>query len=314
MLTTISGQRLSKFCFGTMQFGQGSDHTQSQAIYAQCRHAGINHFDTAHAYTKGLSETWLGEFLKNERDNVFVSSKVGYTGGSEPENLSKQLEKSLSRLGQDKVDILYLHRFDPDTPLEKTLHWFAEQIEQQRIRYIGVSNFAAWQITKAQFIGQQLGVHISAAQPMYSLVKRQAEVEIFPACHDFNIECFSYSPLGAGLLTGKYASKGIKGRLTDDARYAKRYGASAMHASAKALHEISKRYNVSSATLAVAWVLKSPYRTTPIISGRTSEQLFPVIDALDFDMSEDLLAEINEVSPKPAPATDRLEEQAQVNY
>ena len=293
-----------------MQFGQGSDHTQSQAIYAQCRHAGINHFDTAHAYTKGLSETWLGEFLKNERDNVFISSKVGYTGGSEPENLSKQFEESLSRLSQDQVDILYLHRFDPDTPLEKTLNWFAEQIEQQRIRYIGVSNFAAWQITKAQFIGQQLGVHISAAQPMYSLVKRQAEVEIFPACDDLDIECFSYSPLGAGLLTGKYESKGIKGRLAEDARYAKRYGAFEMHASAKALYEISKRYNVSSATLAVAWVLMSPYRTTPIISGRTSEQLSPVLDALDFDMSDDLLAEINEVSAKPAPATDRLEEQA----
>ena len=293
-----------------MQFGQGSDHTQSQAIYAQCRHAGINHFDTAHAYTKGLSETWLGEFLKNERDNVFISSKVGYTGGSEPENLSKQFEKSLSRLGQDKVDILYLHRFDPDTPLEKTLNWFAEQIEQQRIRYIGVSNFAAWQITKAQFIGQQLGVHISAAQPMYSLVKRQAEVEIFPACDDLDIECFSYSPLGAGLLTGKYESKGIKGRLAEDARYAKRYGAFEMHASAKALYEISKRYNVSSATLAVAWVLMSPYRTTPIISGRTSEQLSPVLDALDFDMAENLFAEINEISAKPAPATDRLEEQA----
>lgn len=310
MLTTISGQRLSKFCFGTMQFGQGSDRTQSQAIYAKCRHAGINHFDTAHAYTKGLSETWLGEFLKNERDNVFVSSKVGYTGGSEPENLSKQFEKSLSRLGQDKVDILYLHRFDPDTPLEKTLHWFAEQIEQQRIRYIGVSNFAAWQITKAQFIGQQLGVHISAVQPMYSLVKRQAEVEIFPACDDLDIECFSYSPLGAGLLTGKYALKGTKGRLAEDARYAKRYGAFEMHASAKALNEISKRYNVSSATLAVAWVLMSPYRTTPIISSRTSEQLSPVLDALDFDMSENLFAEINEISAKPAPATDRLEEQA----
>ena len=310
MLTTISGQRLSKFCFGTMQFGQGSDHTQSQAIYAQCRHAGINHFDTAHAYTKGLSETWLGEFLKNERDNVFISSKVGYTGGSEPENLSKQFEESLCRLSQDQVDILYLHRFDPDTPLEKTLNWFAEQIEQQRIRYIGVSNFAAWQITKAQFIGQQLGVHISAAQPMYSLVKRQAEVEIFPACDDLDIECFSYSPLGAGLLTGKYVSKGIKGRLAEDTRYAKRYGAFEMHASAKALYEISKRYNVSSATLAVAWVLMSPYRTTPIISGRTSEQLSPVLDALDFDMAENLFAEINKISAKPAPATDRLEEQA----
>ena len=309
MLTTVSGQKLSKLCFGTMQFGSTSDYQQSKAVFSQCRRFGINHFDTAHAYTEGASEKWLGEFVQKERDNILISSKVGYTGGAGPKNLTAQLDLSLRRLGQDWIDILYLHRFDPDTPLEKTLNWFAQQAEKKRVRYIGVSNFAAWQIIKAQFIGRQLGIQISAVQPMYSLVKRQAEVEILPACNDFDISCFSYSPLAAGLLTGKYISKKNTGRLTEDARYRKRYGAPEMFACATALSEIGRLYNLSPAMLAVAWILKSPHRTTPIVSGRTTDQLVPVLGALDFEMSDELMTAINDISPKPAPATDRLEEQ-----
>jgi len=309
MLTTVSGQKLSAFCFGTMQFGQGSNYEQSQSIYTKCRQSNINHFDTANAYTQGQSETWLGEFLKSEREHIFISSKVGYTGGSAPGNLSAQLSESRKRLKQDTIDLLYLHRFDPDTPLEETLTWFSKQLEQQTIRYCGVSNFAAWQITKAQFIAQSLGLKISAAQPMYSLVKRQAEVEIFPACQDLNIECFSYSPLGAGLLTGKYQEKTNNGRLANDPRYAKRYGNLEMHKTATALSELSRQIHTDPTTLAVAWVAKSKYRPTPIVSARNIEQLTPVLDALNFDLTDDLFNRINSLSSRPAPATDRLEEQ-----
>jgi aryl-alcohol dehydrogenase-like predicted oxidoreductase len=309
MLVTMSGQELSKFCFGTMQFGHGSNYDQSGSVYTECRQSNINHFDTAHTYTGGLSETWLGEFLKGEREQIFVSSKVGYTGGSAPKNLSAQLSESRKRLKQDTIDLLYLHRFDPDTPLEKTLTWFSEQLEKKTIRYCGVSNFAAWQITKAEFIAQKLGLKISAAQPMYSLVKRQAEVEIFPACQDLNIECFSYSPLGAGLLTGKYQKQTQNGRLANDARYAKRYGNLEMHKTATALNKLSNQYSVDPATLAVAWIAKSKYQPVPIVSARNTKQLTPVLNALNFDMSDELFDEINNLAPKPAPATDRLEEQ-----
>ena len=309
MLTTLSGLALSRFCFGTMQFGGGSDLETSRAIYDLCRSHNINHFDTAHAYTGGLSEEWLGAFLKNERDHIFVSSKLGYTGGADPVNLTAQLEKSRTRLNQDVIDLLYLHRFDQNTPIEKTLGWFLDQMRHQRIRYVGLSNFAAWQITQACFLGQQHGLKISAVQPMYSLVKRQAEVEIFPACAEFGIDCFSYSPLGAGLLTGKYSSANGEGRLASDARYAKRYGSPEMHTCANALNEIAKRYDIPAATLAVAWILKSRYRPTPIISAKTCEQMTPVLKALDFELSEQLESEIDAISPKPTPATDRLEEQ-----
>ena len=310
MLKTISGHALSKICFGTMQFGDGSDHKVSQSVYLECRARGINHFDTAHTYTKGLAETWLGAFLRDERDEIFVASKVGYVGGADPKNLSVQFDESRSRLRQDVVDLLYLHRFDPHTPIEKTLAWFAEQKDEGRIRHIGLSNFAAWQIAKAHFIGQTLGAKISAVQPMYSLIKRQAEVEILPACTDLGMQCFSYSPLGAGLLTGKYLDQKGEGRLTTNARYAKRYGIEEMHKCAAALAKIAKEHSVHPATLAVSWILASAFAPSPIVSARSLGQLSPVLAAIDFKMDEATLGMINAVSPMPAPATDRLEEQS----
>ncbi|NDD90439.1 MAG: aldo/keto reductase, partial [Rhodobacteraceae bacterium] len=134
-------------------------------------------------------------------------------------------------------------------------------------------------------------------------------VEIFPACQDLNIECFSYSPLGAGLLTGKYQEKTQNGRLANDARYAKRYDNLEMHKTATALNELSKQYRVDPATLAVAWIAKSKYQPVPIVSARNTEQLTPVLNALNFDMSDELFDDINNIAPRPAPATDRLEEQ-----
>jgi aryl-alcohol dehydrogenase-like predicted oxidoreductase len=206
--------------------------------------------------------------------------------------------------------LLYLHRFDPHTPIEKTLAWFAEQKDEGRIRHIGLSNFAAWQIAKAHFIGQTLGAKISAVQPMYSLIKRQAEVEILPACTDLGIQCFSYSPLGAGLLTGKYVDQKGEGRLTTNARYAKRYGIEEMHKCAAALAKIAKEKSVHPATLAVSWILASAFAPSPIVSARSLGQLSPVLAAIDFKMDEATLGMINAVSPMPAPATDRLEEQS----
>ena len=309
-LKTISGNPLSKVCFGSMQFGDGSDHKVSQSLYLECRAHEINHFDTAHSYTNGLAETWLGEFLRKEREHIFVASKVGYVGGATPKNLSAQLDESRSRLRQDAIDLLYLHRFDPDTPIEKTLIWFEEQKNKGRIRHIGLSNFAAWQIAKAYYIAQALGSEISAAQPMYSLIKRQAEVEILPACNDLGIQCFSYSPLGAGLLTGKYLNPKSAGRLTTNDRYAKRYAVEKMHECAAALTKIAAERSVHPATLAVSWILASAYAPRPIVSARSRNQLSPVLAAIDFKMDKAMLESINAISPAPAPATDRLEEKS----
>ena len=308
VLTSPDGTLASRFAFGTMQFGGRADAAQSAEIYDACRAAGITHFDTAWVYTEGRSEEILGDLIKAERDQLIIASKVGYTGGAGAENMQAQFDTSRRRLGLDCIDILYLHRFDPDTDLRETLTWFGSRKEAGDIRYIGLSNFAAWQVMKAQMLGADLGFATDILQPMYSLVKRQAEVEILPMCADQDIAIAPYSPLGGGLLTGKYISGG-EGRLSEDTRYNSRYGQAWMHDTAKELSKLAEAHGVSPATLAVAWVAAHPCTPMPIISGRTAEQIAPSLAALDFKMDAALYEQISALSPRPAPATDRLEEQ-----
>ncbi|NBR33681.1 MAG: aldo/keto reductase [Rhodobacteraceae bacterium] len=309
-LKTISGKALGRVCFGAMQFGKGSDADVSQSIFEKCVSLGINHFDTAWVYNEGQSETLLGRFARTIRDDVFIATKVGYTGGASPANLQKQFDASRQRLQLDQVDILYLHRFDPDFPLNETLNWFAKQKDQGAVRHIGVSNFAAWQIVHARAMLESIGASIDVAQPMYSLVKRQAEVEILPACHTFDISCFSYSPLGAGLLTGKYSGNGFaSGRLSYDQRYARRYSLDQMHKTAQDLVELSASFGLATSVVAILWVLQSKFCPTPIVSARNIEQLDELLPSLDRTLSNEQLRLIEEISPRPAPATDRLEEQ-----
>ncbi|MEM9870234.1 MAG: aldo/keto reductase [Pseudomonadota bacterium] len=307
MITSLNGTPLSPLTFGTMQFGGRADATQSAAMFDAARAAGITHFDTAHVYTEGASETLLGQFAKADRDSLIIATKAAYTGGSSRANILAGFDISQQRLDMDVVDILYLHRFDDDTPLQETFDALATLKHAGRIRHIGVSNFAAWQIVKAQGIAAGFEVRIDIMQPMHSLVKRQAEVEIFPACVDLGIEIAPYSPLGGGLLTGKYATGGT-GRLTEDSRYAARYNVEWMHAAAVGLSAMATDMGVHPASLAVAWAMAHPARPRPIISARSVEQLGPSLAALDIEMTAELYNRITALSITPPPATDRIEE------
>ncbi|WP_106745163.1 aldo/keto reductase [Yoonia maritima] len=306
-LYTRNGAPVSPLTFGTMQFGGTADAQESRAMFDAARSIGINHFDTAVGYTGGRSESILGGMIKQQRDEIFLATKVGYIGGASRTNIEDQFDRSRKQLNQDTVDLLYLHRFDPDTPLEETFSTLAELQSAGVIRYIGVSNYAAWQVMKAQIVARSLGTKIDAIQPMYSLVKRQSEVEIFPMAQDQDIAVIPYSPLGGGLLTGKYANGGT-GRLTEDERYQARYDEAWMHDAAKALSGLASELGTDAATLAVAWVKTHPTRPSPIISARSAKQLEPSLAANEFDMSAELYARITALSVTPAPATDRLEE------
>ncbi|OIQ31856.1 MAG: aldo/keto reductase [Alphaproteobacteria bacterium MedPE-SWcel] len=307
-LSTLDGQPIGRFAFGCMQFGGRADEAASAAMFADCRAAGLRHFDTAYVYTKGASEEILGRLIAPERESLFVATKVGYAGGAGAANMRAQFDICRQRLDLDSVDLLYLHRFDPETPLEETLSCFAELKQQGLIRHIGLSNFAAWQVMKAVALAARLGLQIDVLQPMYSLVKRQAEVEILPMCQDQNILPVPYSPLGGGLLTGKYARGGGSGRLAEDERYATRYGQAWMHHCARDLLELAEELGTEAATLAVAWAAAHPARPAPILSARSSEQLAPSLAATTLDMTPELYERIAALSPRPAPATDRLEE------
>lgn len=290
-----------------MQFGSAADSAESREMFDLCRSHGVSFFDTAHTYTNGASERLLGAFAKADRDKLIIATKVGYTGGSGRSNILKQFDESRSRLGFDDVDILYLHRWDEQTPLEESFETLAELQQSGGIRSIGVSNFAAWQVMKAQGIARSFDTRIDIIQPMYSLVKRQAEVELFPMALSEGVSVTSYSPLGAGLLTGKYENGG-EGRLSSDARYAARYGLGWMKETSAVFKELADEVGVAPTTLAVAWAATHPAVTAPIISARNVDQLAPSLAAKDFDMGQALYDRIEALSQRPAPATDRLEE------
>lgn len=291
--------------FGCMQFGGRADEAASRAMFDACLAAGLTHFDTAFGYTDGASETLLGRFAAPIRDRLFIATKAGYDGGAGRTNLRAQFDASRKRLGMDRIDLLYLHRFDPDTDLGETFETFARLQSDGLIGQIGVSNFAAWQVMKAQAVCASLGTRIDAIQPMYNLVKRQAEVEILPMCRDQGIAVYAYSPLGGGLLSGKYAA-GQTGRLSEDSRYAARYAPEAMHRAAADLAAIAAGAEQHPATLAVAWVVRRG--VTPIISARSAEQLAPSLAAATLRIDDALDARLSSLVPAPPPATDRLEE------
>lgn len=301
------GTPASKFSFGTMQFGGKADKDESRQLYDASRAAGINFFDTAYVYTKGLSEQYLGEFAAAERDSLIIASKCSSVGGSTSATIRSQLEESRKRLNMDMIDVFYLHKWDDDTPLEESFSTLAELREAGLFRHIGVSNFSAWQTMKAANVAEKLGITIDILQPMYSLVKRQVEVEILPMAISEGFHVAPYSPLGGGLLTGKYAA-GAGGRLADDKMYKARYGVDWMHDTAKNLSELASEVGVHPATLAVSWVARNPGITHPIISARSVEQFKPSLDAISYTLSDELYDRISALSRQPAPATDRLEE------
>ena len=306
--TSADGTPASKFCFGTMQFGGSSSATESAACYNASREAGINFFDSAWAYTGGKSEEILGQLAAKEREKLIITSKGGHGGGTGRANLQGQLDDSLRRLNTDYLDIYFLHRIDTDTPLQEVFETVAGFLESGKIKMLGVSNYAAWQVMKAQCIAQSLGIRIDVIQPMYNLVKRQAEVELLPMCASENIAVTPYSPLGGGLLTGKYNSSTVSGRLTENEEYTARYSPKWMYRTAHDLSTLAANLGVSPITLAVQWVQVNPTVTAPIISGRTTTQLAPSLAAINNDLPVDIYEQISQLSPKPAPATDRLEE------
>ena len=306
-LKTLNGDPISSYCFGTMQFGGNADKIASQGMFEACVAAGINFFDTAYVYTDGRSEHLLGELVTGKSERYFIATKCASTGGASRENIHSQFDESRKRLRLDCVDLLYLHKWNPDDPLQETFETLAGLIELGKIRYIGVSNFAAWQVMKAAAVAQTFGVQIAMLQPMYNLVKRQVEVEILPMALSEGFAVCPYSPLGGGLLTGKYAARQT-GRLSTDQSYSKRYGQAWMHQAATKLVSLAKETGIAAATLAVAWVAQNPAITAPIISARSTEQLQPSLDAISLKLDASLRQKLSALAPTPAPATDRSEE------
>ncbi|MCC6738778.1 MAG: aldo/keto reductase, partial [Planctomycetia bacterium] len=229
-----TGVRVSELCFGTMSFGDPADEAASAALFRACRDAGVNFFYCADVYAGGRSERILGDLVRGCRDDVVIATKAYFPTGGGPNDrgasryhLVRAAEASLARLGTDRIDVYYVHRFDDDTPLEETLRALDDLVRAGKILYPAASNFAAWQVTKALGIARAERIApFACIQPMYTLVKRQAEVEILPMARSEGLGVFPYSPVGGGLLSGKYtaANRPPEGRLVRNERYRVRYG------------------------------------------------------------------------------------------
>jgi aryl-alcohol dehydrogenase-like predicted oxidoreductase len=314
-----TGVQVSQLCFGTMSFGGDANEEQSARMYKACRDVGINFFDCADAYSKGKAETILGKLMRGHRDELVVTSKcfnpmhddINARGGNR-RHILRAVEASLDRLGTDRLDVLFMHRWDPVVPLEETLRALEKLVADGKVLYIGASNWAAWQIARSLGITERHGwPRIDVIQPMYSLVKRQAEAEIFPLSLAEGLGVITYSPVGGGLLSGKYGTKTRPdaGRLITNKEYTKRYGEEWVFETAEKFTALAKKKNVHPVALAVAWAAAHPAVTCPIIGARSLEQLEPSLTSIEIDMTPELHAEVAALSRTPPVATDRREEQ-----
>ncbi len=319
-----TGVRVSAIALGTMAFGGDADEATSEAIFRACLDAGVNTFDCADVYNGGKAERILGELVHDVRDEVVLTSKAYFPTGTTPNargtsryHLVRAVEASLLRLGTDRIDVFFLHRWDDRTDLEETLRGVEMLVRAGKILYPAASNFAAWQAMKALGIARANGwAPLTCIQPMYNLVKRQAESELLPMAASEGLGVLPYSPLGGGLLTGKYGreARPETGRLVDNPMYATRYGDQQNYEIAESFGALAAEAGVHPVTLAIAWVRANPAVTAPLIGGRNVAQIGPALAAGEYLLPADLKAQLDALSPAPAIATDRNEERSSHNY
>jgi len=312
-----TGVQVSQLCFGTMSFGGDADEAASADMFKAVRDLGVNFFDTADQYSKGRSEEILGRLARGAREDLVIATKcfnpIGTdlnARGNSRRHLARALEASLKRLQTDRVEILYLHMHDPLVPVEEAMRALEDAVRAGKVLYPALSNWAAWQVQQALGV-QALNrwARIEAIQPMYNLVKRQAEVEILPMAQANGVSVFPYSPAGAGLLSGKYLQKDTQGRLVTNKMYTARYGEPWVHEVAEKFLAFCQQREMHPVSAAVAWVAAHPGVTAPIIGARNVDQLKASLDSVNIKMTPELWSEMAALSRTPPPATDRLEEQ-----
>ncbi len=314
-----TGVQVSELCFGTMSFGGDADEATSAAMYKATRDAGINFYDCADQYNKGKSEEILGALMRGHRDELVVTTKCfNPTGedtnarGTSRRHVIRAVEASLKRLQTDRVEVLFLHHYDKRTPLEESVRALEDLVRSGKVLYPAVSNWPAWQTQRAVDLQERNNwARLQVIQPMYSLVKRQAEVELLPMAEANGIGVIPYSPAAAGILSGKYSGNAggeNAGRFKTNKMYESRYSEPWMLGVAERFVAFCKEKGLHPVSTAVAWVGAHPAITAPIVGARNLEQLQDSLNSVRIEMTPALRAEIAALSPTPAPATDRLEE------
>ena len=308
-----TGLYVSRLCFGAMTFNEpGTPHGKiigatgqklADRMVGTCFDAGINFFDTANIYGNGMSEQMLGKALGGRRGEAVVATKVFFTQaeginslGTSRLAIMREVEGSLQRLGTNWIDLYQVHGFDLTTPLEETLHALDGCVRQGKVRYIGLSNFAAWQIAKADGLALRMGTErFCSVQAYYSLVGRELEREIIPAVIDHGMGTMIFSPLAGGFLSGKYSGDNAgKGRREKHA--SPPVDLEKGNRVVEELVQVAAAHGASPAQVALAWLLHKEGVTSLIVGATKMEQLEDNIAAIDLKLSADEMNRLDEVS------------------
>lgn len=301
-----TGVKVSTVGIGTNRFG--SDKTPEVEVNRIIDHAlelGINHLDSANAYQSGNSEIVLGNALKGKWDRFFLATKFYFqTGdginsrGASRYHIYNAVDASLKRLQSDHIDLYYVHRWDAETPIEETLQTLDYLIQQGKVRYIGASNFAAWQLAKSNLLAEVKGWNAFAVvQSHYHMLERDLEKEVIPFCQSENVGVIPYFPLAGGFLTGKYqkgkpAPTGSRG---EDSEYVQKYMTDQNFAILDKLEIFAKDHGHTMNELAIAWLLAQP-QVSSVISGATRlDHVTKNAAAAEWELTEDELYEVNKI-------------------
>ncbi len=313
-----TGIKVSELCFGNMTFGGvghwrqtgALDQTAADKLIGMALEAGVNFFDTADVYSEGLAETMLGKSLGERRKDIILATKVrGRTGpglndlGLTRRHIIEGCEASLKRLGTDFIDLYQVHSFDPVTPLEETMSALNDLVHQGKVRYLGCSNFAGWQLMKALAVSEKRGwERFITLQAYYSLVARELEHELVPLCLDQKLGILPWSPLAGGFLTGKYrrgqpAPEDVRrsGSDTPFLRFNEEMG----YAVIDELEKIAANHEASIPQAALNYLLRKPGVSSVIFGARSPEQMDDNLKTADWEMTSEEVERLDGISKPP---------------
>jgi len=312
-----TGLSVSRLCLGTMTFGLQCDEPASVAILERAAAGGITFLDTADVYpvggtleTVGRTEEILGRWLRGRRDDFVVATKCSgamsakpWDRGASRKHILNAIEGSLRRLGTEYVDLYQIHHPDPETPMDETLRALDDVVRSGKARYVGCSNYHAYQVARALGRSEALGLaRFDSVQPRYNLLFRQIERELLPLCQEEGVGVIPYNPMAGGFLSGKHRrdagpTGGTRFTLgTAARRYQERYWREREFASVEELRPLAAMAGMSMAQMAVAWVLAHPAITSAIIGASRAEQLDDMFAAADKEMPADLKVRLDDIT------------------
>ena len=303
-----AGVEVSRLCLGCMNFGGPTDENDSLRIIDHALDAGINFLDTENVYTGGNSEAIVGKAIRDKRDRVVLATKVHWPVGKGPNrsgssryHIMQQVEQSLRRLQTDHIDLYQLHRPDPDTPLEETLSALTDLVRQGKVRYLGTSKFASWELCEAIWTARVHGFEpVVCDQPPYSILGRRIENEVLPFCRKYGVGVIPFNPIAGGWLSGTYrrgqplpaGSRGARMQWDLDSPRNR-----ALLDAVEALIPLAEELGTTLSRFAMAWILHNPDITSPITGPRTLDQLNETLEALNLEIPEPILERVDAICP-----------------